>query len=299
MRSAGHRVLVAEDDPNANEITCAILRSHGHAPRAVFTVEQALSAIEEEEFCFFVLDQQLPLSDADPKPLVTGGERLTVAARASDPRRAAGEGHVTPILVLTGYSARSGFVSGLFKRGIDAFVEKDVCDRVEEFSAEVQGMLARAGRDDHATCAALAQRGLACGSAPPGAGGVAACVRLGLDGDATGGRRTTVSMNGVVREMQDSRFAILLRCAVAHLRSAGTWTGRDALGIGSSRSATTQIRQTFDGLVPEGFEVLEGDGRGSVRLNPAIVLEPVDFEALAKHPDPAVARIAQDQTKRR
>jgi CheY-like chemotaxis protein len=284
-----------EDDPAASEITCAILRSRGDSPRAATTVEEALTAIAEEEFCYFVLDQQLPLDTNDPKPLITGGERVTVAVRQSDPRQNAGVGYVTPILVLSGYSSKAQFVTSLFKRGIDTFVEKDVCDRVEYFSQEVREMLEKAGRGDHAKCAALAQRV----STPVAEGVVAAPVVLAIDGKITKAGRTEIVINGARREMQDARFAVLLRCLVARERSPEAWSSREALGIARSRNATTYIREAFDGLVPDGFQAIEGDRRGNVRLNPEIVVERVDWDVLAEHPDPSVARVALERRKRR
>jgi hypothetical protein len=202
---------------------------------------------------------------------------------------------VTPILVLTGYSSDPQFVANLFKRGIDAFVKKDVCDNIELFSREVREMLEKAGRGDHAKCAALARRALS------GAGSVGAvgAPRIAIDGKVTRGGRTEIAINGTLREMQDSRLAILLRCIVARDRSLEAWSSRDALGIGESRSATTQLRQAFEGLVPPGFEVLEGDRRGSFRLNPAVIVESVDFDALAEHPDPGVVRVVQERRRRR
>ena len=235
MRLTGHRLLVVEDDPNASEITCAILRSRGDSPRAVATVEDALAAIEEEEFCGFVLDQGLPLNLTDPKPFISGGERVTIAARQSDPRRTPdGAAHVTPILALTLHSKEPRFVAGLFKLRIDAFVEKDVCDRVEYFCAEVREMLAKAGRGDHANCAALSRRasgGGAPGATGAGGEGTTCAVRLAIDGRVTRSGRTAIVINGTPREMMVNRFVVLLRLVVARERSIEAWSSKVALGI--------------------------------------------------------------------
>ena len=129
--------------------------------------------------------------------------------------------------------------------------------------------------------------------------GAVGAPRIAIDGKVTRGGRTEIAINGTLREMQDSRLAILLRCIVARDRSLEAWSSRVALGIGESRSATTQLRQTFEGLVPPDFEVLQGDRRGNFRLNPAVVVEAVDFDALAEHPDPGVVRVVQERRRRR
>jgi hypothetical protein len=118
-------------------------------------------------------------------------------------------------------------------------------------------------------------------------------------GTVTKSGRTQIRVNDTAREMQDSRFLALLRFVVARSRDLEAWSSREALGIATSRNVTTYIREAFDGLVPEDFEVIEGDRRGNVRLNPQIVVEPVLWDALAQHPDPGVARVAMEQQKRR
>jgi CheY-like chemotaxis protein len=296
MSKTGHRVLVVEDDPVASEITCEILRSRGDVPRAVATVEEALAAIDEEEVCCYVLDQQLPLDAKALKALITGGERVTMAARASD-RRHNGETHVTPILVLSGYDKGGPqYVPGLFKRGIDAMVQKDVTDRIEEFTHELDEMLERAGRGDHANCAALLQRAPAVVAVAEASGPV---VRLALDGRITKTGRTQVVINDTICEIQDRPFVSLFRCVAARSRGIDSWSTRDALGLPSRGNGTTRIRNAFEPLVPKGFEVVESDLRGNLRLNPAIVVERLDLDALALHPDPGVVRIAVEQRKNR
>jgi hypothetical protein len=94
------------------------------------------------------------------------------------------------------------------------------------------------------------------------------------------------------------QFIVVLRRMVAREREAGGWSSRDALGIGANRAATTLIRETFANLVPAGFEVLEGDRRGNFRLSPDVVVEAIDWDALAAHPDAGVQRVAVERRKR-
>ena len=65
------------------------------------------------------------------------------------------------------------------------------------------------------------------------------------------------------------------------------------------RATTTRIRVPFRGLVPNEFEVFEGDGRKRFRLNPAIVIDKTDWAKIAKHPDPAIAGIAEKALRRK
>jgi hypothetical protein len=66
----------------------------------------------------------------------------------------------------------------------------------------------------------------------------------------------------------------------------------------ANRAITTAIRDTFTGMVPEGFEVIEGDRRGDGRLNPSIGVAHVDWDALFVHPDAGIQRVAAERRKR-
>ncbi len=169
-------------------------------------------------------------------------------------------------------------------------LEKPAFEQIELFLEKIRGMLARAGRTDHAQCAALVVRRRAAGEAE---------VPLVLRGKVETTGRSTVEVNAVTRDMQHSCFAVLARSVVARERAIDAWSSRSALGLGESRSATSRLREPFEGLAPEGFEVFEGDRKGSFRLNPRVVVAEVDWDALAEHPDPGVARVAAEQRKRR
>jgi hypothetical protein len=145
---------------------------------------------------------------------------------------------------------------------------------------------------DHAGCAALAPKRAETEPAP------VAEPRLVVDGVAAK-KRSGVLVNGERRSLQDGKLVILLRLAIAHDRAPGTWSDRNEIGIGPSHNATIQLREVFAGLVPEGLEAIEGDGRGNVRLNPAVVVERIEIDALAEHADPAVKRVATEEKRRR
>ena len=259
MTTGGHRVLVVEDRPADREMVCEILRARGDSPREATTVEEALAAIEEEEFCAFVLDQALPLNQTSTKAFVAGGDRVTEAARKSDKRRTEEGASVTPIVALTSQPLNAQFISGLIERGIDAYIEKPVEDHQEIFLEKMRSLYARAGRGEHAMCAALARRRKVEGAAAADAG----VVRVAIDGKVTSTGRTAIEINGTPRDMQDSKCVAILRCIVVRERDLEAWSSRDALGIGANRAATTLIREPFEGLVPDGFVVLEGDRAGT------------------------------------
>jgi len=83
----GSRILIVEDNPALNEILRKIVESEGYLASSVFTGNEALQAIKEEEpFDLILLDVMLP----DPKsPTGRGMEGLEVCHRIkSDPDHA-------------------------------------------------------------------------------------------------------------------------------------------------------------------------------------------------------------------
>ena len=124
---------------------------------------------------------------------------------------------------------------------------------------------------------------------------VSGAVELILDGGVVPGR-TTFLVNGVKRSLPDSKFVVLLRLVAAHEREAGAWTSRALLGI-TQRDTTTRVREAFEGVVPEGFDVIEGDKRGNFRLDPRVVGR-VEWGKLEGHPDPGVGKVVGEWRRR-
>jgi hypothetical protein len=209
------------------------------------------------------------------------------ALRAKDNRRHT-HFHVTPIIVVSGFSADPEFVSRMYDAGADAFFAKPILSgNVGRLREKIRVALERAKRVPHDLCATYAPPASASStsSAPRPA------LTLDLDGFTRGGR-TSFLANGERRELQDAKFSIVVRFVAAHLASPGAMTPKASLGLARSRDATTRVRQAFVGLVPEGFQVIEGDRRGQFRLHPDVVVERVDWEALSRHPDAAVKKLA-------
>ncbi len=314
----GHAVLIVEDDPREAAIVAAAVRSRGDTPYVVGTVEEALAALEARQYCYCLVDQQLPTGGGEMMPMLGGGECVMGAIREKDGRLNARKCHVTPILVLTGYTAREDFVAKMFELGCDAFLSKPLGEKVEVLLDRIREMTRRAGRGEHGACAELNRGAGPCrvpGEGVVGAVGVVAAaaaatvvaevapaaevaasrtiVKLVIDGRKVG-TRTVVEVNGEERSMQDGKFVILLRLVVAREKSAEGWASREELGLErGNRDATTRIRAIFEGLVGEGVNPIEGDGRGQFRLNLGIEVERVEWGALRGHPSAAVRRVAE------
>ncbi len=284
--------------------------ARGDAVLLAGTVEEALTIITTKRFCYAVVDQQLPWQ-AGEQAFVSGGEHVMRQIRAASSRRSESR-YALPIVAMTRYLVDSDadrdriadFIAKMHELGANAFVEKPLdAKNMEKLLDKIRIALDKAGRAEHASCEAAAPKDAKPERAPaPAAEEVEAAAsgpRLFVDGVTTRTRCSGVLVNGERRSLQDSKFVVLVRLVLAHERARGTWSDRSQIGVGDSHNATTQLREVFAGLVPEGFKTIESDGRGNVRLNPDVLVEGIDLEALTEHPDAAVKRVVLEEKRRR
>lgn len=296
--SERHVALIVEDDPQIAEALEEILASIDHASRRASTLEEVRAAVLQGGLCYALLDMQIP-PYAGARPLVSAGETALALLRKAHPRRNEQHQHLFPILVVTGYSKEPDFVARIYDAEGNGFIAKPFGDRIELVHDKIRASLLRAGHEEHAACLADRSRDV---PAPPSAnakdvvmspGVNASEVRLVLDGKQVG-RRTGLLCRGQRRELQDARFLVLLRLALAHIRAPGSWLSRTELGIARSPEVPSRIAEVFADLVPEGFVLVESDRNGSHRLNAAVVVE-VDWTALGRHSSEGVRKVVKKQ----
>ena len=122
------RILVTEDNRNANKLICAVLRKAGHEPLPAHDGQEALDLLDETHVDLLVSDVMMPRMD---------GMELTRALRDA--------GWDLPILMLTAKQAvedrRAGFVSGA-----DDYLTKPA--DMQELVLRVRALLRRSGVHD-------------------------------------------------------------------------------------------------------------------------------------------------------
>ncbi len=122
------RILVAEDDRNANKLICAVLRRAGHDPIPAFDGQEALDVLDETHVDLLVTDVMMPRLD---------GAELTRQLRET--------GWDLPILMLTAKQSqqdkRDGFIAGA-----DDYLTKPA--DMQELALRVRALLRRAHVND-------------------------------------------------------------------------------------------------------------------------------------------------------
>jgi CheY-like chemotaxis protein len=311
---AVHDVLIIEDHAPTAKKLADFVRSRGERPHVATCVRQALEMLREIDPCYVLADHELPMEEGDD-PFPESGEYLLRQARQWDMRVVPGTLlTVLQIIVVTGLPAKSKFVARVLHLGASHFQEKPLGrEQLRELSQSIDECLARARRADHAACAQHARA-----EAPPEAAAAAApspkptptptpakasapapsaAPRVRIDGTREGARMV-VYVDGHKKTMQENAFVSLLRAIVVHQRSRDAYADKGYLRIRPGGSATTRMREPFKGLVPDGFEVLERGAAGQLRLNPAIVVEHVDWLVLAESPNDHIRKTAVEQCDR-
>ena len=294
-----HEILVVEDNPQNAVTLREMVHSMDMDCRVVDTLDEVRACLASGfEPCAVLQDMQIPHT-AGARPHEKSGESSIALIQAF----AKGKSR-PPILVVTAFRSDPDYVWQMAELEVDGFVAKS---NVESLPDKLRAAMKKCGREDHAKCAACnrearalaqASRGEDPAQTPAATESAQGTITLAMEGEPIRGR-TSLRICGEQRLLPPARFAVLLRAVLAHERAIGSWSDRYELGIGDDRSMTTRVREPFKGLVPEGFQVIEGDKRKQFRLNPEIVVEATDWERLARHPDSGIRNIAAQAQKKK
>ncbi len=305
--SGRHVALIVEDDPFIADNLKELVTSLDHEWRHASTLEEVRAAIAAGGYCYVLLDMQIP-ADATVKESVGCGETALRLLRRKAPERNARDKHVLPILVVTGYSSKPDFVSKVHKEGANDFIAKPfgpldlVLDKIRE-------ALRLAEREEHEECeaaakaareAAAAEEEAAAGDEMGDARGrstaVSAALRFVIDGTYMA-QRSRVIVNDVTAWLPDAHFLVLVSAIAVHVKTPSEWESATKLAMARNPWATSRIVTALKDVLPAGFRVIEANKPARFRLNPAIVIERVEWGALGKHPNAGVRKVAGEVGK--
>jgi len=286
-----HVALIVEDDPLIIAILKNIVTSLGHGYIVATNLEEVRAAIAKGGYCYVLLDMQIP-ADATSDPSVGCGQTALKLLRRAAPGRTAAGKHVLPILVVTSYSSSPHFVSKMFEMDADAFLPKPF-EELDVVLDKVRALLERAEREDHDDCLCPAVSPPAAPAEPVRTtpSGDAGSIRLTIDGQGAAGR-TFVVVNGKRVSLQNGGFDVFFRLVAAHVRTPGAWVPSEKLGVATRGWLMTRVRRPFKEALPAGVELIETEKGSGYRLNPGVVVEKVAAEALLRHGQAAVRKIA-------
>ena len=302
MSEHKHMGLIVEDDPEVATLLVQVVRSLGHAARVATTLEDVDAAIAEGGYCYVLLDKQIPATKGSLALASTGNTAQEHLRRAAPSRNVPTEArwndaHHLPIIVVTKYSRELDFVAENLREGASAFVAKPFDP--EKLAAEILAAIARAGVGHEMQ---RPGKGAFEARSPAAAGGGGDdgrwCARFRLDGLRTG-QRTSFVVNEKRRDLQNSKFIVLLRLAAPRFRGSEEEISKHNLGIGRSKEILSRIYEAVETAVPPGFSIVQWGEGGMLRLHPLVKVEHIAYDVLERHPYAPIQKVAAAELRRR
>lgn len=124
-------ILVADDAPVNQEVARGILEMRGHAVDVVNNGQEALSAVERQQYDMILMDVEMPVMD---------GLESSVAIRQAESVR----GSHTPIIAMTAHAIKE-FPDRCEQAGMDGYVAKPI--QPQELFATIDKLRSRLSRD--------------------------------------------------------------------------------------------------------------------------------------------------------
>jgi DNA-binding response OmpR family regulator len=286
--SGPHEILVIEDDPIHASALEARFRAKGWVPTVVDNAADAAKLVAERDFCGASVDLRLPAHRGELAVVESGFTLIRDVLRVRFGRFDEKTGkYFVPLVVVSNETAPET-ISTALEIGGDAFVDKAGLEDPAYVTNKLEERLRIAGRADHAACGRLIVP-------PPGGRKVKMCT-IAIDGRMRGAR-TIVHINGEEGLLSPRKFLPFLRLSAMSMKNPEAWEHRSLLGLGAGRSAAHRLREPFEGLVPDDFEVLEWGRNEYFRWNPLIHVDRIDWEVLAVHSDAPVRKLAAEHLR--
>jgi CheY-like chemotaxis protein len=289
--SKRHVALLVEDEKSMADDVKEMLDSLGHDYQHAETQMDAQRLVDEHEFCYALVDLQIPVDKKSIRPRVEAGHHLIEYIREKYPYGPKRKSKFQ-ILVVSGHAKETPDVVKAMQAGADDFLVKPLSENKVPLSDKIREALRLSGRESHVACAACAAVGRAEQAGATEVGKPS--VDLAIPGRRNG-KRIEVAIGGKPILLSREPFLLLLRLALGRFRMEEGWVDKCDLGCSKEQGWTgaSRLRKELQGL-PDGLEAVENNGLGDYRLNPAVVIGQIVAGSLGNDGQiaPLVAEIA-------
>lgn len=275
-----HVGLIVEDDPAMAEDLAEVLRSLDCAFVAVDNKRDALAALQNNAFCFVLLDLHIKLDRESIRGHSEHGRSLLREMRGMYSDHT-GAGYRLPILVISGHAREVDTAVDVMRDGADHVLQKPI--RGGAVSDAVKACLERSGRATHDLCAAAAAR-----QAEPPQGLV-----FSIPGTRTG-RRTRVTIGARSADLPNRSLRVLLHLMVARL--AGRPVHKTELGAREDQGfkGISELRDDLKPALPDGAHIIENLYHGYYRLTDEVSVGSCDIAALVAIDEAPITELARE-----
>jgi DNA-binding response OmpR family regulator len=287
-----HTALLVEDEPDVAHDVEDMLRSMGHAFHHASTQEEALHLLGTTTFCYVLQDLTIPVSAESISARVEAGQNFLEEARRRFPTTNEKGIHYLPIIVMSGHAREDRYIIRAYEAGASGFIVKPFSANETPFATKIKTTLEKSGRAKHQDCALMTEH--AAGAKPAASAAPSAKVDLVVSARVEG-RRCGVHINQRELLLTNTSFRLVATLAVARVSGKGDgWVHKGDLGDTGEAGFKnmSRLRQELAPALPKGVEMVENDKGGNYRLGSDVEVSRIDWDALAKHSDHRVKKLA-------
>jgi DNA-binding response OmpR family regulator len=275
-----HVGLIVEDDPAMAEDLAEILRSFDCELVTVDNKRDALAALQNNRFCFVLLDLHIKLDGESIRGHVEHGRSLLREIRGMSSDHT-GTGYSLPILVVSGHAREVDTAVEVMRDGADHVIQKPI--RAGAVSDAVKGCLERSGRATHELCAAVTAR--------------QAETTQGLVLSITGTRsrrRTRIMIGTRSADLPNRSLRVLLHLVVAKL--ADRSVHKTELGARDDQGfkGISELRDDLKPALADGTNIIVNLYHGYYRLTDQVAIGPCDIPALVAIDEAPITELARE-----
>jgi FixJ family two-component response regulator len=274
-----HMALIVEDDQETAEDLREILQSFDCDSVVVDNREDALVALQNNSFCFVLLDLQIKGAADSIKGHIDHGKELLRKIREKY-----GDHHGTafwlPVLIVSGFAREVDEAVDVMKDGASDVIQKPLEN--QQVSERIRQALQASGRQTHERCREV----------PPKQGpNLKDGVVIAIPGDRIK-RRTCVTIASTSVDLPDSSLKILLHLMVAqrkgepvHKIDLGATAEQGFKGISTLRN---ELKPALGGV-----DIIKNDYHGNYSLVGDVRIGACAVDKLLKIGDQTISRLAK------
>ena len=280
-----HLALIVEDDRTIAEELAEILRSLDCDSVIADNKRDALVALQNNLFCFILLDLEIKMEPDSIKGHTEHGNSLLREIRRVHADHF-GLSYWLPVLIVSGFAREVSAAVDVMKDGANDIIHKPFIAR--EVSAKVRSALERSGRPTHNLC-----------SEKPVSQHIEAedNIILRIPGNRIR-QRTRVMIGSRPVDLTDSSLKILLALMVAH--EAGTVVHKRDLGASDDQGfkGISLLRDALKPALNDGVNIIDNHYHGNYSLNDEVTIGNCDTERLEEISDRKITELAKDLRRR-
>jgi DNA-binding response OmpR family regulator len=285
--SGTHLALVVDDDKYILEEVESMLNSMGHECRLALTQEEALALLEEQSFCYVVLDLEMKLNAKSAKAKIQTGFNILEHIRERNKD--------LPVIIMTAHGKGHELTVRAFKMGATDYIKKPFDQDAEPLEDKVRDALSKNCEARYPVCPNTSkERSVDVARRADYSTHKYQCYdRLHIPGTVPLKRSNDLVVNGHTIKMPDSPFRLLMELVVELKKGEGGWLTK-VVDAGKYQKFG-HLRTPLEGslLEKDAEKLIENDRSKHYRISTHPDFVTYDRGNLMNHPEAVVRELAK------